>query len=651
MVGSQGDLSFLRTQLRIATQARRQAPVNAGLPLVTAAERLTGERAPWFRDWVTHRDLADPYWSPVQLGAALDRTDVPVLLQSGWQDVFLDQTLEQYVHLRERKVDVGHCRPLDARSDRSQGLPRALPQALDWLGEHLAADGGHTRPRPVRIQITGSTSGGSCPSGRPPPRCSRCTRRPTVTSATPPQRRPQRRPPSPTTRPTRRRPWAAACSAAASPATATTRRWPPARTDVLCFTGPVLPEPLEVVGVPAVALGDIGSDNPSADLFVRISEVDPKGRSRNVSDGFIRLDPTSTDAVVHLELDAVAHRFAAGNRIRLLVAGGSFPRFERNLGTADDPATGTAMQPSHRTIDLAGCRLALPVPTAAPTSYSRSPPCSAARGRASTSAVPGGLAMPRARCLASHIQLSETRSPAALIARTEGSSCSTPTTGGSGTSGTSRTATCTTCSTSRHRGPSATRSCATGNATVGHATSTDLREWTELGTVLTPGGGDAADATATWTGSIVRADDGLWRMFYTGSTFLREDATTNVEAITAAVSEDLDTWHKDARVEVRADGRWYETLGTSDWPEEAWRDPWVYREGDLWHMLITGRADDGELLDRGVVAHATSADLVAWDVQPPLTAPGAGFAQLEVLQPASPWTGRSSSCSPPTSPR
>ena len=170
------------------------------------------------------------------------------------------------------------------------------------------------------------------------------------------------------------------------------------------------------------------------------------------------------------------------------------------------------------------------------------------------------------------------------------------------------------------------------NATVGHATSTDLREWTELGTVLTPGGGDAADATATWTGSIVRADDGLWRMFYTGSTFLREDATTNVEAITAAVSEDLITWHKDARVEVRADGRWYETLGTSDWPEEAWRDPWVYREGDLWHMLITGRANDGELLDRGVVAHATSADLVAWDVRPPLTAPGAGFAQLEVLQ-------------------
>lgn len=170
------------------------------------------------------------------------------------------------------------------------------------------------------------------------------------------------------------------------------------------------------------------------------------------------------------------------------------------------------------------------------------------------------------------------------------------------------------------------------NATVGHATSTDLREWTELGTVLAPGDSSAPDATATWTGSVVRGDDGLWRMFYTGTTFLREDSTTNVEVITGAVSEDLHQWRKDPRICIVADGRWYERLGTSSWPEEAWRDPWVYRDGDRWHMLITARASTGDLLDRGVAAHATSRDLLDWEVHPPLTAPGAGFAQLEVLQ-------------------
>jgi predicted acyl esterase len=33
----------------------------------------------------------------------------------------------------------------------------------------------------------------------------------------------------------------------------------------------------------------------------------------------------------------VARRFAAGNRIRLLIAGGSFPRWERNFGTGEGP--------------------------------------------------------------------------------------------------------------------------------------------------------------------------------------------------------------------------------------------------------------------------------------------------------------------------
>ena len=171
------------------------------------------------------------------------------------------------------------------------------------------------------------------------------------------------------------------------------------------------------------------------------------------------------------------------------------------------------------------------------------------------------------------------------------------------------------------------------NATIGHATSVDLSTWTEHGTVLSPGGSGSVDATATWTGSIVRDDDGTWRMFYTGSTFPSPDTATNIEVIAMAVSTDLHTWTKDTSFALRADPRWYETLGDSDWPEEAWRDPWVYRDEDgLWHMLITARANNGESIDRGVVGHATSPDLDAWTVQPPITEPRHGFAHLEVFQ-------------------
>ena len=103
------------------------------------------------------------------------------------------------------------------------------------------------------------------------------------------------------------------------------------------------------------------SDNPHAHLVARISEVGPKGHSRNVSDGFIRLIPGPSEDVVRLELDAVAHRFTAGNRIRLLIAGGSFPRWERNHGTGEDPARSTRMVPSRRTIDPGASRMLLPM--------------------------------------------------------------------------------------------------------------------------------------------------------------------------------------------------------------------------------------------------------------------------------------------------
>ena len=172
------------------------------------------------------------------------------------------------------------------------------------------------------------------------------------------------------------------------------------------------------------------------------------------------------------------------------------------------------------------------------------------------------------------------------------------------------------------------------NATVGHASSTDLTTWTDHGPVLEPGAAGSFDETATWTGSVVRGHDGLWRMFYTGSRFLFPDTTANIETVGVATSADLHHWTKAPGPITEADARWYEKLGDTAWPEEAWRDPWVYEDpdGQGWHMLVTARAAAGDELDRGVIGHATSTDLVQWTVQPPLSSPGAGFRHLEVPQ-------------------
>ncbi|MFM2022947.1 MAG: hypothetical protein RIR89_339 [Actinomycetota bacterium] len=167
---------------------------------------------------------------------------------------------------------------------------------------------------------------------------------------------------------------------------------------------------------------------------------------------------------------------------------------------------------------------------------------------------------------------------------------------------------------------------------VGHAISTDLTNWKVLPDALSPSDSPAFDSWTTWTGSTVKGDDGRWYMFYTGTS--REDGG-DVQSIGLAISDDLISWKKYSREAlVRADEKLYEKLGETDWPDEAWRDPWVFKSEDgLWHMLVTARAK-GESRIKGVVGHAVSENLTDWKVLPPLSQPGQGFAQLEVFQQA-----------------
>jgi len=168
-------------------------------------------------------------------------------------------------------------------------------------------------------------------------------------------------------------------------------------------------------------------------------------------------------------------------------------------------------------------------------------------------------------------------------------------------------------------------------ATIGHAVSTDLTEWTELADAIVPSDAPAFDDLATWTGSVVRAGDGTWRMFYTG---VDREHGGLVQRVGSAAYADLVTWTTTGRALVAPDPRWYERLAAGAWPDEAWRDPWVFRDpsGAGWRMLLTARANVGDPSSRGVVGTAWSADLETWRVEPPRSAAGSGFGQLEVLQ-------------------
>ena len=170
------------------------------------------------------------------------------------------------------------------------------------------------------------------------------------------------------------------------------------------------------------------------------------------------------------------------------------------------------------------------------------------------------------------------------------------------------------------------------NTSIGHAISKDLKNWTVLADALAPSDSPAPDSWTTWTGSVIREDNGSWRMFYTGTS--REDNGLR-QTVCAATSDDLITWTKvDTMPVVAADKRWYKTLADG-FEHEPFRDPWVFKlPGDNeWTMLTTaGSVQSKTRNDEAVMGVAKSRNLIDWSVQPPLGKPGQGFGETEVFQ-------------------
>jgi putative CocE/NonD family hydrolase len=344
MVAHQEDGSRLMNGVRQVTSRKAIAHAANQVPMGDAGRTLLGAGAPWWESWVTQPDGGDSFWDAVSLTDALDRVDIPVLLFSGWQDLFVEQTLDQFRHLRGRNVTTAlTVGPWTHTELMTKGAPTVLRESLAWLDAHLGG-----KPAPSRSPVRARVGKGDWLelSDWPPAM-------PEHVLYLQPAHRLSEIPPD----------------ASAPPSTFTFDPADPTPTiggrllspeggyrddtrlalrgDVLDFTGDPLPDDLYLIGSPVVELSH-SCDNPYNDLFVRISEVDAHGRSTNVSDGFVRL---ATDSgPVRLELDPVAHRFAAGSRVRVLVAGGSHPRFVRNLGTDEPPISGRRMAPATHTV-------------------------------------------------------------------------------------------------------------------------------------------------------------------------------------------------------------------------------------------------------------------------------------------------------------
>lgn len=338
MVAHQEDPGRLRAGVRQVTSRRALARTTAQLPLGDTGRALLRDGATWYESWLEHPEADDPFWNDLRVGAALDRVEAPVLLIGGWQDLFLDQTIHQYRHLRDRGVTTALTVGAWTHTQiMTKAAPTVLRETLAWLDEHLRGEAVPPRSR-VRIEIAGHGWAG-LPDWAPEMAdttlylqpAHRLSDQPAPDSAAPSSFTFDPADPTPTLGGRLLSPEGGYRDDSALAL----------RADVLDFTGDPLPADLYVVGTPVVELAHT-SDNPNNDVFVRVSEVDADGGSRNVTDGFRRL--TTDSGTLRLELDDVAYRFSAGSRIRVMVAGGSHPRFARNLGTGEAVISGQSMK-------------------------------------------------------------------------------------------------------------------------------------------------------------------------------------------------------------------------------------------------------------------------------------------------------------------
>ncbi|SDE70203.1 hypothetical protein SAMN05660485_01589 [Blastococcus fimeti] len=337
LVAHQEQVGFLRGLVRLSRAERRLSPFLGELPLQGLAERFGGTPAPWFDEWLDHPDLEDPYWDRYRATPAVHSSTVPTMLIGGWQDWFLEQTLYQYGVLRQRGVDVA----MTVGPWAHLGIDPAVttPESLAWLNTHLPVAGAPSapeRPDRVRVHVTGARTWRTMPDWPPVP----AERTfyladarldddvPTAATATTFTYDPLAPTPSVGGR------------VLANSAGQRDNRELEARDDVRTFTTGVLRKPVEIQGGVRVRLV-VESDNPYADLFVRICDVQPNGKSINVTDRLVRLDPAPGEEpalgqrTVETTLPDTAHRFRAGHRIRLQVSGGAHPRYARNLGTGE----------------------------------------------------------------------------------------------------------------------------------------------------------------------------------------------------------------------------------------------------------------------------------------------------------------------------
>jgi putative CocE/NonD family hydrolase len=315
------------------------------LPLAEADQVATGKPVKFWREWMEHDQPGNEWWARSDFSDAVSEVTAPNHMGGGWYDIFLPQTLRDYHALkqagREPYLTIGPWAHTGLRY-----MPLSLRESIAWLRAHLLGDRSGLREMPVRIFVIGADEWRDLPTWPPDnirPRRYHLQPEGRLAPDTPPESEPDRYrydPADPTPNV-----GGAGMGKVTGPQD---NRALEARPDVLTYTSRILDGDMEAIG-PVSAELYIRSSLEHTDVFARLCDVDPSGKSTNVCDGLLRLVPGQPTPEpdgcrkVAIDLWPTAYRFRRGHQLRLQVSSGAFPRWARNLGSGESLASGTTL--------------------------------------------------------------------------------------------------------------------------------------------------------------------------------------------------------------------------------------------------------------------------------------------------------------------
>jgi putative CocE/NonD family hydrolase len=311
-------------------QIRRTSRALSTLPLCEADVAATGHHIDYVRDILAH-DAGSPRWAGIDHRSRVAQTRAPVSSVAGWYDIFLPGQLRDFQILQEAgcpaRLTVG---PWVHQALTGVPFTEALEFALPYAR-------GEQPPQraPVRLYVTGEEAwrdfGSWPPAGYS---AQRFHLHPggALSIQAPGESAPDQYTYDP------RDPTPAVGGIRATGGGRKDNARLEARPDVLTYTTPALDQDAEVIGEVSAEVW-FSSSVPYADVFVRLCDVDPRGKSTNVCDGLVSLTSADKPSPATVRLWPTAHRFRRGHRIRVQVSSGAFPRYARNPGTGESSAT------------------------------------------------------------------------------------------------------------------------------------------------------------------------------------------------------------------------------------------------------------------------------------------------------------------------